>query len=389
MIILIKSSLPDPRRPSRGIFALKLAYYLSQYESVVVCYPAFRGDVAYSLGLLPWVDKSRLNIMPLVSFPGLNRFPYIQNLLWTLQLYLKINGHVANERICIFAYFFFPGAPLFANLKRIFNNIITVVHHSESIDIHSMSPSCKINIFPLFRSTNLVIVNNPDYETDLLKLNSDRISESNVKIKYIPSGYDDRAVKLVLSRVKSESALHTSDYSQLNICCIGTITPRKGQQTIINALARLDLSTKSNQYYRYERICLNLIGPHEVALSIPQLDNIHINFLGSLPHEDCLIKLIYNDLVCQPSSSEGMSNVVVEAIALRKPIVMSDIPSNRYLASPNTKSLFPSSCNTDHLATLFRSIITGELDIESLIIDPVNVLTLSQRARKVYEAINE
>lgn len=185
---------------------------------------------------------------------------------------------------------------------------------------------------------------------------------------------------------KRQNKNHASK-NELIVSCIGTITPRKGQFHIVDALIKLDLFMQYETNLNYEKISLNLVGHVEESIHLPRLKHVQFNLLGPLSHSKCLSEMIKSDLICQPSSSEGMSNVVVEAIALNKPIIISDIPSNRYLVSSNTKSLLSKTNTTEHLLETLKCLFLGKLYLSSLVVDPNNIISLSERSNAIYKVL--
>lgn len=383
MIYFITSSIPDQQHPSRGIFSLKLASCLSKYEKLKLFYPAHRGNINYAFSCLSQVNHKKFSISKLFSFPGLS---HINSILWTLQLIFSIIRLPQNTRICVFAYFFSPGSIIFPFLKKFFGNIFTVVHHSESKSIQSIASASKIKFNFIIKNTNLILFNNPGSENHLSELIHDLRITNHPQLKFVPSGYDAEEANRILSINKNYARLPPSPPGRLKIACIGTVSHRKGQQLIIDSLASLDLKMKHQSKLHYSSVSLSLVGPLVDNVNFPPLINCQFKMLGALSHEQCLHEIINSDLICQPSLSEGMSNVVVEAIALGKPIIMSDIPSNRYLALSNHKALLSFPASIEQLTKLLASVIMGESCLSDFIIDPKNILTLDERARIVHEA---
>ena len=70
-------------------------------------------------------------------------------------------------------------------------------------------------------------------------------------------------------------------------------------------------------------------GPQKSVICDLSKDNPYIAFLGSLPREEALQTLATADIVVLPSLWEGRSILQLEAMALDKPMVLSDVPGLR------------------------------------------------------------
>jgi teichuronic acid biosynthesis glycosyltransferase TuaC len=100
------------------------------------------------------------------------------------------------------------------------------------------------------------------------------------------------------------------------IVTAGALIPRKGQALTIAAMAHLPEAT----------LLIAGDGPDREALErLAAPFGTRIRFLGSQPHEALPALLAASDAMVLPSTSEGLANVWVEALACGTPIVISDI----------------------------------------------------------------
>ena len=102
----------------------------------------------------------------------------------------------------------------------------------------------------------------------------------------------------------------------------GALIPRKGQSFAIEALAKLPGAT------------LILIGDGPDRRSLAALARRlgvgeRVRFLGARPHFELPDLLAAADVAVQPSSSEGIANVWVEALACGTPVVTCDVGGAR------------------------------------------------------------
>lgn len=108
------------------------------------------------------------------------------------------------------------------------------------------------------------------------------------------------------------------------VATVGALIPRKGQALVIEALAALPDVT----------LLLIGAGPDRAALAAmaARLGVAgRVRFLGSVPHADLPGWLNAADAMCLPSSSEGLANAWVEALACGTPIVITDVGGAREL----------------------------------------------------------
>ena len=110
------------------------------------------------------------------------------------------------------------------------------------------------------------------------------------------------------------------------LATVGALIPRKGQAFVIDALP----------YLPEARLALAGSGPDEAMLraraaQLGVTDRVH--FLGPLPHAELPELLSAADVFVMPSSSEGLANAWIEALACGVPVVTTPIPGALELIS--------------------------------------------------------
>jgi glycosyltransferase involved in cell wall biosynthesis len=101
------------------------------------------------------------------------------------------------------------------------------------------------------------------------------------------------------------------------LATVGALIPRKGQQLVVRALARLPEA----------RLALVGTGPDRDALDSLARDSGmagRVHFLGSLDHAMLPVVLSAAEAMVLPSASEGLANAWVEALACGCPLVISE-----------------------------------------------------------------
>lgn len=107
--------------------------------------------------------------------------------------------------------------------------------------------------------------------------------------------------------------------NERKIVYIGWIIKEKGIEELIQAFHRF------NAKEEYE---LELIGPGKreyVEFIQSEYDMSHIHLLGEMKHDDAMCKLAEASFFVLPSYTEGFPNVILEAMALHKPVIASNV----------------------------------------------------------------
>ncbi len=134
---------------------------------------------------------------------------------------------------------------------------------------------------------------------------------------------------------------------QYRLCCTGTVSFRKGQRTIIEAIARLPEAIRN-------QIHVDFIGdgaekPLLEDLSLELGLSKQIRFLGSVPNQDVYKRLAENNIYILMSKNEGLPISIIEAMRVGLPIIstkVSGIPElieegkNGFLLNPDVDELY-------------------------------------------------
>lgn len=100
---------------------------------------------------------------------------------------------------------------------------------------------------------------------------------------------------------------------------VGWVVATKGIEELLSAWAEIDSPEWS----------LVIAGPYDEAYRNSLVDRLKpppsVHFVGSLPHAEILELMAKADLFVLPSHTEGFPNAVLEAMALGKPIVSTDV----------------------------------------------------------------
>ena len=136
------------------------------------------------------------------------------------------------------------------------------------------------------------------------------------KLAVIQNGIDLHSIDAQKVACQSEAG-----HDAFVVCCVGRLLPQKGQQLIIEAFALLCLA--------WPRSELLIVGDGPDLARLKQLATAEgvaskIRFLGNRTDVICLLE--NSDAFVHASESEGLSNAVLEAMAMDLPSVVVDAP---------------------------------------------------------------
>jgi glycosyltransferase involved in cell wall biosynthesis len=166
------------------------------------------------------------------------------------------------------------------------------------------------------RITNAIVTLTPQEKEDHLRF---RIAPEE-KFAVIHSGVDLRTFRADLYQPSETKALLGIPPEMTVVGTVGRLTAVKGQEVLIRAASEL--------IRQGEKIFLVLLGDGELRRDLEELRlrldiAEYVRFLGWRP--DVARIMAVCDIFCLPSRNEGMGKVLVEAMAMGKPIIASSI----------------------------------------------------------------
>lgn len=169
-----------------------------------------------------------------------------------------------------------------------------------------------------------------------------RRAEPSVRAVLIPNCIDIDALPQAVNR---EDGVRTALF-------LGWVVPTKGVGELVEAWKRLNpLGWR-----------LDIVGPFDDSYRnalLARHASANLCFLGQLPHVEAMRRMAACDLFVLPSYTEGFPNVVVEAMALGRPIVASDVGAIPEMLAEGAGMLVKSK-DVDALAEGLRSVIGDE-----------------------------
>ena len=319
-VLTLSTLFPDTSRPNFGIFVERQTRELASRPEVEL-------TVVAPLGLPPAPFSALRRYAPLAKLPqqeewrGLQlyrpRFPIIPAIggrfhpgsIARSVLPLVRSLHEVRPFDVIDASFFYPDGPAAMMLARALSIPFSI--KARGADIHHWAR--KRSTAPMIRAaadaaSGLLAVSQA-LRNDMIAIGMD-----GAKIKVHYTGVDLDRFFPTPDRIAAKAGLGLSADVVISV---GALIPRKGQGLLIRALPLLPsvtllLAGEGPARKGYEQLAhqLNVAG--------------RVRFLGSVPHEKLPQLLAAADVMALPSSSEGLANAWVEALACGTPLVISD-----------------------------------------------------------------
>jgi len=319
-VLTLASLFPDSTRPVFGVFVERQTLGLAARADIDL-------TVIAPLGIPPWPLARHPRYRALAALPrsetwkGLTvhrpRFPVIPGgnglssaaLLARAILPLARRLHAEKPFDVIDAQFFFPDGPAAMRLARALGLPFSV--KARGADIHHWGHQrwTAGEVRAAGEAADGLLAVSAAMKRDMVSLG---MAEPKIRVHYTGVDLDafrpgDRAA------LKAEMGLPPGPL----VASVGALIPRKGQALLIDALVALPAAT----------LALAGQGPDRAALEARArtrgvTDRVH--FLGNLPHAALPRLLAAADVMALPSSSEGLANAWVEALACGTPIVISD-----------------------------------------------------------------
>lgn len=192
-------------------------------------------------------------------------------------------------------------------------------------------------------------------------------------LKAFPN-YPDSKLKVVLNGVEDLPKIKTKDTSfkhSFSLTCVGSISYRKGQDIIVDAVKKLTKQERS-------RVQINLVGDGPERLTIQkQIEKYQlsdsISWLGSMDNSEIRTILSNSDIFILTSRNEGLPISIIEAMREGLPILSTSISGIPELVKNNHNGILISP-NADELTNVLRNLTTYDW------------IHMGINSRKVFEA---
>jgi len=159
------------------------------------------------------------------------------------------------------------------------------------------------------KKSNYFVVLNKTSKKELLALG---VNDS--KISLIPNGVD-------VNKISPKYSYKIAENEKIKLIYLGRLSKEKGIDTLIKAINHPEM----------EKISLEIVGdgplfPYLLEISKKTFFPQNITFFGET--DNVFEKMNKSDIFVLPSKTEGMSNVLLEAMATALPCIVTAIPGN-------------------------------------------------------------
>lgn len=184
------------------------------------------------------------------------------------------------------------------------------------INVYSKIPALRRQIVAALEKASAVVCVSEALKTVLMDCG---LPESKVHVVY--NGVNDK--KFFPKNMANARVALGLDNDAKTILFIGNLKRAKGAVDVVTAFRRIIESGKNGQY------ALVLVGDDvdrhlveaEARKTLDQNPGADIRLAGRVPHDQLNDWINASDLVCLPSYSEGVPNVLLEAMSCGKPVV--------------------------------------------------------------------
>ena len=164
--------------------------------------------------------------------------------------------------------------------------------------------------------------------------------QSITKSALIVNGITDLTAedRCEVERIRSEKK-----DEHVNLCCVGSVTVRKAQRKVIEALAMLSVENRKKYH-------LTIVGAGADLISCQQIvqDNgmeQQVSFVGAVPNTEVYKYLAASDVFVLLSENEGLPISIIEAMRAGLAIVSTNVSGIPELVSNNNGVLINSSAD--------------------------------------------
>lgn len=318
-VLTIASLFPDESRPVFGVFVERQTSGLGARDDVSL-------EVIAPIGIPPWPLSRHARYRDLARLPrhehwkGLSvhrpRFPVIPGangrasgaLMARAILPIARRLHTERPFDVVDAEFFFPDGPAAMRVAQALGLPYSVKARGADIHYWGQQPATADTVRDAGLNAAGLLAVSAAMKRDMTALG---MSEDRIHVHH--TGVDlDRFAPGNRAMLKAELGV-----SGPLVACVGALIPRKGQAILIEALASLADATLTIVGQGPDRPALEAQAR---SLGIAE----RVRFAGALPHDEIARILAAADVMALPSSSEGLANAWVEALACGTPIVITD-----------------------------------------------------------------
>lgn len=318
-VLTLATLFPDASRPTFGSFVERQTLTLAARDDVEL-------QVVAPIGVPPWPFRNHKRYRPFAVVPKREEWKGVIVHRPRFTLIPKIGGPLAPGAIArsarpllrairesfafdvIDAEFFYPDGPAAMRLAKDFAVPFSVKARGADIHYWGSKPGCAGQMLDAGREAGGLLAVSAALKADMVGLG---MAADKVAVHY--TGIDKELFRPV-DRAAEKARLGITGPL---IVTVGALIPRKGQQLVVEALRDIPDATL---WCIGEGPDRRMLEERIAALGLGD----RVRLPGNLPHAEVAALLATADVMALPSTSEGLANAWVEALACGTPIVISD-----------------------------------------------------------------
>lgn len=321
-ILTLSTLFPAADRPNFGIFVERQTHALSEVSDFAV-------TVINPVGTAPWPLRNASGRADLraehwrgleLYRPKFTAFPLVggaRNPAAIARAILPLAKQLHRETPfdLIDAEFFYPDGPAAMRLSDALGIPFTIKARGADIHYWGQKRHCRSQIADAADKAAGLLAVSGALKSDMAAMG---MNAEKIRVHY--TGLDQTRFR-PRDRAAEKARLGLTGPV---ILCVGALVPRKNQRLLIEALPALADAT----------LVLAGTGESEAALrALAKRRGVsdRVRFMGAVPHDDLPALFAAANVMALVSSSEGLANAWVEALACSTPIVASDVGGIREL----------------------------------------------------------
>ena len=316
-VLTLSSLFPDETRPNFGVFVERQTLGLAAAEDVTV-------RVVAPVGLPPWPLRRHRHYRAPASLPRAETWKglHVVRPRFTTWPGTKGRFHVAAliralapllddmrrdfPFDVIDASFFFPDGPAALAMGRRYDVPVSIKARGADIHFWGTQPATRASVLAAGQGADGLLAVSGAMRDDMVALGmpGDRIRVHHTGVDLERFAPVDRAA--AKASIGVDGPL---------IISVGALIPRKGHDIVVEAMQHVPGATLLIAGSGPEHAALEEVARHAGVAA-------RVRLLGSVPHADLPALIAAADVMALASSSEGLANAWVEALACGTPIVI-------------------------------------------------------------------
>lgn len=314
-ILLISNLFPTPWDEHRAAFNKQQISRLSKKHEIDVVIPSSNSNwFKYrKKSTLNYISGIRINIIPFFYIPGIFRFT--QSVSLFISLLFRVQKLKKENYDCILAYWAYPDAVSAILISKILKKKVIIKVFGSDVHLFFHDKLRKRQILWAMHNSSRVLSVSADIKNKLIDAG---IPSSKIQVLY--DGVDKTIFNL--KDIDSCRDLYDIDHNRQIILFVGNIIATKGVNELYDAFKII--SSTNNLVDLYFVGDGNMREVIEKKSSSDGISN-RVVFFGRRPLTDICNILSSSSLLCLPSYSEGVPNVLLEAKAAGIPVVATHV----------------------------------------------------------------